>query len=321
MKLTVCFILFYASMCAANKSNRNTITVEPEPYAILGFGLELLLTKLDHIHSELHKELHKHHASHLATLHKLEQHLSVQSAGCCKGNKGQSSFIISNVISATSTPSSKSEQPSYSSCKNLSTKVSGTYLIRVNSDSEPIKVFCEQEKFGGGWLVVQHRFDGTTNFNRSWIEYRDGFGDVEKEFWFGLEKMHQITTARTHEIIIELMDFSGTYKYARYDAFKIGDESEQYSLNILGTYSGTAGDSMSYSKGMKFTTKDRDNDRLSNTQCAHYTAGAWWHNACTYVNLNGLYVNANNSTSMLWFKFKDNQQGLSFSRMMIREVE
>ncbi|XP_050100966.1 fibrinogen-like protein A [Anopheles aquasalis] len=324
MKLNVCIILFCASMSSANsdRSKRNTITGEP---AILGFGLELLLTKLDNIRLELHNELHKHHATHMAALHKLEQQLSAQSMACCMAKVNQTSFVLTptepNQQSVTSTPPSKSKLPSFASCKDVSSTTSGVYRIRVNSDSEPIKVFCEQESFGGGWLVVQHRFDGLVSFSRNWTEYRDGFGDVRTEFWLGLEKMHQITTARRHELIVEMKDFSGTYKYARYNAFKIGDESEQYSLNILGTYSGTAGDSMSYNKGMKFTTHDRDNDRLSDTQCAHYTAGAWWHNACTYVNLNGLYMNANNSTSMLWFKFKDNQQGMSFSRMMIREVE
>ncbi|XP_049533411.1 angiopoietin-related protein 1-like [Anopheles darlingi] len=258
----------------------------------------------------------------MASLHKIEEHLTTQSVACGTAKEKQSTYAVSNQQSVTPTLSpSKSKDLSYSSCKNGPTMTSGTYLIRVTNDSEPIKVFCEHEKFGGGWIVIQHRFDGTINFNRNWSEYRDGFGDLEKEFWLGLENMHQITMARAHEIIFEMKDFSGTYKYARYNAFKIGSENEQYRLNVLGTYSGTAGDSMSYNKGMKFTTKDRDNDLIADTQCAHYTAGAWWHNSCTYVNFNGLYINANNSTSILWFKFKDNQQGLSFSRMMIRELE
>ena len=36
---------------------------------------------------------------------------------------------------------------------------------------------------GGGWLVVQRRQDGSVPFNRSWVEYEEGFGDLNGEFW------------------------------------------------------------------------------------------------------------------------------------------
>ena len=36
---------------------------------------------------------------------------------------------------------------------------------------------------GGGWLVVQRRDKRySTSFHRGWMEYVDGFGDLEKEF-------------------------------------------------------------------------------------------------------------------------------------------
>ncbi|ETN64668.1 hypothetical protein AND_003581 [Anopheles darlingi] len=79
--------------------------------------------------------------------------------------------------------------------------------------------------FGGGWIVMQFRFDGSLDFNRGWDEFRDGFGDLNKEFWLGLEKVHQITSGRKHELMIELKDFNGTYKYARYDGFEIDENA------------------------------------------------------------------------------------------------
>ncbi|XP_050093836.1 angiopoietin-related protein 1-like [Anopheles aquasalis] len=212
------------------------------------------------------------------------------------------------------------QEPIFTSCKNEPSKVSGVYLIRINNDTSSLEAFCEQEKFDGGWLVVQHRFDGSVDFYRNWTEYREGFGDVDKEFWLGLEKIHQITTARPHEITIEMKAFDETYRYARYDEFKIGSESEHYILT-LGKYSGTAFDSMTRNNGMKFATMDRDDMDKENVPlgCVRAFRDPWWHADCTYANLNGLYKNANDIRTMFWYDFK-RYQGLSFTRMMIREI-
>ncbi|XP_035776397.1 fibrinogen-like protein A [Anopheles albimanus] len=223
------------------------------------------------------------------------------------------------TTTARTTP--KPKQPSFSSCKNVPSNVSGIYLIRVKNDSEPFEVYCEQNSFDGGWIVFQYRYDGSLDFDRGWDEYRDGFGDLNKEFWLGLEKVHQITSGRRHELVVELKDFDGTYKYARFEAFEIGSESDQYDVKAIGKYSGTARDAMSnLTDRSKFSTKDRDNDEISG-HCAQSYEGAWWYSACTKSNLNGRYMNAEHHKSMYWYHFKYNRNGLSYSRMMIRELE
>ncbi|XP_035780363.1 microfibril-associated glycoprotein 4-like [Anopheles albimanus] len=213
----------------------------------------------------------------------------------------------------------RTELPTYASCKDAPANASGVYLIQVNNASLPFNVYCEMEKFEGGWIVIQHRFDGSVDFYQNWDQYRDGFGELDSEFWLGLEHIHQLTIARTHVLIVEVKDFSGNYGYARYNEFQIGSDREQYRLKSLGSYSGTAGDSLIDHKDRKFSTKDRDNDERSDYHLATIYEGGWWHNGGR-SNLNGRYKNADRVKSNFWVSFQAGNRGLSFSRMMIREI-
>ncbi|XP_058119877.1 ficolin-3-like [Anopheles ziemanni] len=207
-----------------------------------------------------------------------------------------------------------------SSCRQA-LSISDTYMFKIGEDSKPFNVFCEQNKLEGGWIVIQHRYEGSVDFYRSWTEYRNGFGNINGEFWLGLEYVHQLTKNRPHELLVEIKDFHGNYGYAKYDEFEIGDESELYALKKLGTYSGTSGDSMEIHKNQKFSTFDRDNDRWKEGNCAELRHGAWWYNECYNSNLNGRYRNTTNDYSaMMWYHFKTDVRGLSYSRMMIRGI-
>ncbi|KAL9707769.1 hypothetical protein quinque_011287 [Culex quinquefasciatus] len=220
-----------------------------------------------------------------------------------------------------SNPESKDDtkKANIKSCKSANSKSSGIFNLLLTDDSPPIPVFCELQRFGGGWLVIQQRFDGSVNFYRGWSDYRDGFGVIGEEFWLGLEAIHQITKRGTYELMVELEDFSGNYKYARYTEFQLGVEAEKYALNKLGSYSGTADDSLAYHKGMKFSTFDSDNDPHS-SNCAKQYKGAWWYQACHFSNLNGEHLNQKSSATINWQKSTSwTEAGLKYTRMMIRE--
>ncbi|KFB41107.1 AGAP011225-PA-like protein [Anopheles sinensis] len=206
------------------------------------------------------------------------------------------------------------------SCRQV-TKLSRKYLIHIEQDSKLFEVLCEQNNFGGGWTVIQHRFDGSVDFYRNWTKYRNGFGNLEGEFWLGLEYVHQITKNRPHELLVEIKDFYGNYGYAKYDGFELDSESEEYELKKLGTYSGTAGDSMKLHKYQKFSTFDRDNDAHADSSCAKKYRGAWWYRKCYDANLNGRYQNTTgDGSAIVWYHFKNDFRGLSFLRIMIRDI-
>lgn len=127
---------------------------------------------------------------------------------------------------------------------------SGLRKIRPN-----FFAYCEMDdEDANGWIVIQNRYDGSTEFFRTWSEYKEGFGNIAGEFWMGLEKIYELTSSKLHELLIEMEDFNETKKIAKYSAFGISNESGSYALNILGTYSGDAGDSLNYHAGMKFST-------------------------------------------------------------------
>lgn len=166
------------------------------------------------------------------------------------------------------------------SCAEILSRTSGIYEIVIPSYSDKaFKVFCDAGTRGGDWTVILRRMDGSVNFYRDWAEYKAGFGDLNREFFLGLEKIHAITRDQPQELLVILEDFSGEVKYETYDAFAIADESEFYKLSIVGDASGTAGDSFTFHQGQYFSTRDRDNDEgVSN--CAIDYHGGWWFKEC-----------------------------------------
>lgn len=134
--------------------------------------------------------------------------------------------------------------------------------------------------FGNNWTLIQRRSDGSENFYRDWNDYKQGFGKISNEFFMGLEQLHSLTSAQPHELLIVMQDFDNSKRYAKYDLFEIGSESEQYVLKSLGKYSGNAGDSLTYHKGSKFSTKAKDNDDHPDFNCAEKFRSAWWFKAC-----------------------------------------
>ncbi|XP_028413259.1 uncharacterized protein LOC114536107 [Dendronephthya gigantea] len=136
----------------------------------------------------------------------------------------------------------------------------GVYIIDPDGLGS-FNVRCDMTTNGGGWNVIQRRQDGSQDFYLGWSEYKAGFGDLNGEFWLGLDKIHRLSKSGQNVLRIDLMDFNGAERYAKYGTFNVADESDKYRLGI-GRYSGDAGDSLAYHNQMKFTTKDSDNGCL-----------------------------------------------------------
>ncbi|XP_047654085.1 LOW QUALITY PROTEIN: fibrinogen alpha chain [Phacochoerus africanus] len=219
---------------------------------------------------------------------------------------------------------------------------SGIFNIELPGSSKIFSVYCDQETDLGGWLLIQQRTDGSLNFNRTWQDYKRGFGSLndkgEGEFWLGNEYLH-LLTLRGSVLRVELEDWAGKGAYAEYH-LRVGSEAEGYALQVS-SYEGTAGDALiegspeegsEYTShaGMQFSTFDRDADKWEEN-CAEVYGGGWWYNNCQAANLNGIYYTGGSydprdnspyeiENGVVWVPFRGADYSLRAVRMKIRPL-
>ncbi|XP_043946358.1 angiopoietin-4 [Protopterus annectens] len=198
---------------------------------------------------------------------------------------------------------------------------SGVYEIHINNVTEPRKVFCDMKLNGGGWTVIQRRSNGSVDFQKSWEDYKAGFGEVNGEYWLGNEAIYLLTSQLSYTLRIELRDWEGNQAYSQYETFQLGSERQHYKLFLSG-YSGSAGQQNCLVMGdTNFSTRDRDNDNCI-CKCAQMLTGGWWFDACGLSNLNGVYYPAGHHLRKLngikWHYFRGPSYSLQQTTMMIR---
>uniref|UniRef100_A0A2R9C4I8 Fibrinogen gamma chain n=1 Tax=Pan paniscus TaxID=9597 RepID=A0A2R9C4I8_PANPA len=191
---------------------------------------------------------------------------------------------------------------------NKGAKQSGLYFIKPLKANQQFLVYCEIDGSGNGWTVFQKRLDGSVDFKKNWIQYKEGFGHLSPtgttEFWLGNEKIHLISTqsAIPYALRVELEDWNGRISTADYAMFKVGPEADKYRLTYAYFAGGDAGDAFdgfdfgddpsdkffTSHNGMQFSTWDNDNDKFEGN-CAEQDGSGWWMNKCHAGHLNGVY--------------------------------
>ena len=102
--------------------------------------------------------------------------------------------------------------------------------------------------------------------------------------------------------------------YLSYNNFAVGPANSQYQLSISG-FTGIIDDPFTTHNinGMKFTTKDKDNDEAGRNCAVDHNdadAGGWWYKGCSHIHINhqyshsqSIYLN-NKWHSLSFFKMK-----------------
>ena len=207
--------------------------------------------------------------------------------------------------------------------------VNRVYPILINGAT--VNVFCDMQIDGGGWTVLQNRFDGSVDFNRIWEDYKNGFGDLNGEFWLGNEIVHQLSKQKStkKEFWIQGIWFSGETTFRKCRNFSLDSEKEFYRISKLIIVDGFAprmingvpyDESSEILDTMKFSTEDSDNDKYPEN-CAKEFSGGWWYSKCFELNLNGHYFKTvmNNNKGIIWPSARGySPENMKKTRMMIR---
>ncbi|XP_050687491.1 techylectin-5A-like isoform X2 [Eriocheir sinensis] len=199
---------------------------------------------------------------------------------------------------------------------------SGVYEIYPFSCTcaRSVRVWCDMETDGGGWTVFLKRQKQTNqlDFNRTWLEYKEGFGSPEQEYWLGNEELHQMTYSREYTIRLDVESTSGGSDYTTYDGFKVGTEDSRYQLTVSGSLRGDT-NVMNCFRSLRnryFTTLDRDYDSYSGN-CAAIKGGGWWYNNCRDFNPTSTY-NSSLTLSCYYSYYNKYQNNLRNLQLKIR---
>ncbi|XP_068145716.1 protein scabrous [Drosophila tropicalis] len=263
-----------------------------------------LQTNVDRLQSMVGEALEMQNKNKMSHLNKPHKHPQIPQAE-------QDSALAETLVAELENVESQYEaiiQRLPHDCSEVSQLDDGLHLIAPAGQHHPLMTHCSSD----GWTTIQRRFDGSADFNRSWVDYSNGFGAPGGEFWIGNEQLHHLTLNNCSQLRVHMQDIYDNVWVAEYGYFYISSRSDGYRLHI-GDYSGNASDALNYQQGMQFSAIDDDRD-ISQTHCAANYEGGWWFSHCQHANLNGRY-----NLGLTWFDAARNEWiAVKSSQMLVK---
>ncbi|XP_040575032.1 uncharacterized protein [Lepeophtheirus salmonis] len=249
------------------------------------------------------------------------------------GSSSSSEFTQNQttIVSSSSAYTFNERPLNITSCESISIENSQDGVYEIDFEGNKKLVYC----FWRGnqtYTIVQRRgqFSSPYNyFDKNWKDYRNGFGEPDKEHWLGLDYMTSLMR-RPQDLTILLFDenikkvrikllnavISGRNSSfsLKYDAVIAFDELKNRSITLPKS---------TPISGLKFSTRDK-NSYPDQKNCANLFTGGWWFDPfkdCGLSNLNGLnykgkYGNVT-SNGIFWDSFRGKYYSLLISRMFV----
>ncbi|XP_071140558.1 uncharacterized protein [Mytilus edulis] len=117
-------------------------------------------------------------------------------SGCCNNTR-----LCNQDITCSNVKPNNTRVPQECSDINIKNRTDGVYTIYPDGQ-RATPVYCDMTTKNLSWTVIQRRINGFIDFYRGWSAYKDGFGDVNSEYWLGNDNIHEITSQAT--MILEL---------------------------------------------------------------------------------------------------------------------
>ncbi|XP_038188833.1 angiopoietin-related protein 3 [Arvicola amphibius] len=205
---------------------------------------------------------------------------------------------------------------------NRGEHTSGVYAIRT-SNSQVFNVYCDTQS-GSPWTLIQHRKDGSQDFNETWENYKNGFGRFDGEFWLGLEKIYAIVKQSNYILRLELQDWKDSKHYVEY-SLRLGGQETNYTLHLAET-AGNVPEALPEHRDLVFSTWDhRAKGQLYCPES--YSGGWWWYDVCGENNLNGKYnkprakSKPDRRRGIYWRSQNGKLHSIKSSKMMIQPTD
>ena len=181
---------------------------------------------------------------------------------------------------------------------------SGVYLMKEQCRVGKRKTYsyCDMETDGGGWLVIQRRFNGTVPFDRTMEEYENGFGDASSEFWYGLKNILCLTKDKNDvELRIDLEYPNGKKGFVHYKHFAISaGSSYQASTTLFKTSPGVSSNFFNPQlEYYRYGSRPRYYPNFYVKANCRSNVGGWWDTSCR-GNPNGPGAGQNSSVYAMW---------------------
>lgn len=121
-------------------------------------------------------------------------------------------------------------------------------------------------------ILIYKKINNDPTFNTIWEDYKNGFGNINSNYFIGLETIYQLTKEPC-QLYITLEYRNYTHLYVNYDHFKIDDYHNLYKIVSLGDCTGPAGDLMRSSENTFFKTSDYNSSGYNWASILGY---GWW---------------------------------------------